>query len=120
MEISHAGKKEPRMFTDGERPQPVVESAPRHTSRLIAAQCLECRIRNPPPLCSARRRGHHLRFTVGDRQDRRMRRHDSNPPDFGGTNEVIASALAFVALAVALAAVSVIVEVAWLRRQSLI
>jgi hypothetical protein len=37
------------MFTDGERPQPAVESAPRHTSRLIAAQCPECRIRNPLP-----------------------------------------------------------------------
>jgi hypothetical protein len=49
-----------------------------------------------------------------------MRRHDSNPPAFGGTNDVIASAPAFVTLAVALAAVSVIVEVAWLRRQSLI
>jgi hypothetical protein len=49
-----------------------------------------------------------------------MQRHDSNPPDFRGTNEAIASAPAFVALAIALAAVSVIVEVAGLRRQSLI
>jgi hypothetical protein len=47
MEISYAGKNEPRMFTDGERAQPVVERAPRHTSRATAARGGERRSRNP-------------------------------------------------------------------------
>jgi magnesium transporter len=40
--------------------------------------------------------------------------------NFGWMNEVIGSAPAFVALGVALPAVSVVVTVAWLRRRGLI
>ena len=49
MEISHAGKKEPRMLTEGESAQPAAESAPRDTSRSRNALPSPSRLLEPIP-----------------------------------------------------------------------